>query len=518
MSNEEHFEQSREVWSTADSTYGNEHDHIGQDSHGSLQEQCLVDSQTIVPEHSDASLVLLEDNSDVPPSPTNSTSWVIDNTLSNLLFQIFQSPGEEIAFNYFFKRVCTCIPAHDSTKNPWRNLALVSLSHPVLLHGILSVATAHMHNCGRSNVSVLSSRQSRALHSLQAALNALQESRERHRDIGKSPDKLLLQGGVFSILSATEIALAAVMMQTSSVLMTGAGNVEMHLKCALHFIQDLGYLYHPPDSIFSRTLVNRFAMVDVVHAHLRFRRPLASFDFFMYQENEKLDHGDPAFREMHGCDQRVLCFLAEIAVLSADLLDGRTTHDLVQAKAYTLETEMRIWGHKYDNSMIRGASMSKAATQASFSRPSALSLSGISILDIVCECFYWTAQLLLLRRLFLDPTKSSRVQLVRRHLFQIMDKLEPGCGPDSSLPFPFYMAAREATTLEERNWVRRKHAAMMEVYRDRSREYMMEYTEKIWNNAASAENSSASNDTLSWRTPREQYIRDLDKQSTYFMF
>lgn len=421
-----------------------------------------------------------------------------------------------------FKRVCTCIPAHDSTKNPWRNLALVSLSHPVLLHGILSVATAHMHNCGRSNVSVLSSRQSRALHSLQAALNALQESKDRHSDIGKSPDKLLLQGGVFSILSATEIALASVMMQTSSVLMTGAGNVEMHLKCALHFIKDLGYLCRPPDSIFSRTLVNRFAMLDVVHAHLRFRRPLASFDFFMYQEDEKLDHGDPAFREMHGCDQRVLCFLAEIAVLSADLLDGSTTHDLVQAKAYTLETEMRIWGHKYYNSMIRGASMSKTATQAPSSSPSSqpspMSLSDISILDIVCECFYWTAQLLLLRRLFLDPTKSSRVQLVRRHLFQIMDKLEPGCGPDSSLPFPFYMAAREATTLEERDWVRRKHAAMMEVYRDRSREYMMEYTEKIWNNAASVANSNASDDILSWYTPREQYIRELDKKSTYFMF
>ncbi|VUC29304.1 unnamed protein product [Clonostachys rosea] len=363
-----------------------------------------------------------------------------------------------------------------------------------------------MHNCGRSN----------------AALNALQESRDRHSDTGKSPDKLLLQEGVFSILSATEIALAAVMMQTSSVLMTGAGNVEMHLKCALHFIKDLGYLCRPPDSIFSRTLVNRFAMVDVVHAHLRFRRPLASFDFFMYQENEKLDYGDPAFREMHGCDQRVLCFLAEIAVLSADLLDGSTTHDLVQAKAYTLETEMRIWGHKYYSSMIRGASTSKTTTQVSStspsSQPSPMPLSDISILDVVCECFYWTAQLLLLRRLFLDPTKSSRVQLVRRHLFQIMDKLEPGCGPDSSLPFPFYMAAREATTLEERDWVRRKHAAMMEVYRDRSREYMMEYTEKIWNNAASVRNSSASDDILSWCTPREQYIRELDKQSTYFMF
>lgn len=98
--NEQHFEQSHEVWSTTNSTYGNDHDQINQAAFESLEEQCLVDSRTIVPEHGDASLVLLDDNSNVPSSPTNSTSWVIDNTLSNLLFQIFQSPGEEIAFTY----------------------------------------------------------------------------------------------------------------------------------------------------------------------------------------------------------------------------------------------------------------------------------------------------------------------------------------------------------------------------------------------------------------------------------
>jgi hypothetical protein len=93
-------ELGHEVWPTTDSTYGNEHGLIGQASHESLEEPCFVDSQTIVPEHSDASLVLLDDNLDVPSPPTNSTSWVIDNTLSNLLFQLFQSPGEEIAFTY----------------------------------------------------------------------------------------------------------------------------------------------------------------------------------------------------------------------------------------------------------------------------------------------------------------------------------------------------------------------------------------------------------------------------------
>lgn len=33
-------------------------------------------------------------------SPSNATSWVLDSTLDNLLFQNFQTPGEAIAFTY----------------------------------------------------------------------------------------------------------------------------------------------------------------------------------------------------------------------------------------------------------------------------------------------------------------------------------------------------------------------------------------------------------------------------------
>lgn len=417
------------------------------------------------------------------------------------------------------KRVCTCIPAHDSDQNPWRKLALVALSYPVLLHGILSVATGHMHNYGRSHESLLSSRQSRALESLRSALDALQDSKDGQDSLaGDNSHRLMNGDGVFSVLSAPEIALAAIMMQTSSVLMTGIGNVEVHMKCALHFIRDLGYLYRPASSVFARLLVQRFAMVDVVLAHLRFRRPMAPLDFFLYQKNDEVDHTEPSFREMHGCPQRVLCFLSQISVLSASLVSNDSPPDQIQAKAYTLETEMRVWGHKYYDAMT---CVSDSDSSASFSltpthaRP--ISSDPRVDLDIVCECFYWTAHILLLRRVFLDPTKSTRVQLIRRHLFRLMDRLVPGCGPDSSLPFPFYMTAREAVTLQDRDWVRRKHAAMMESYRDRSREYLMASTERIWESAMTP-SSAGDGDVPLWDTPHERFIREMDRKASYFMF
>lgn len=102
-------------------------------------------------------------------------------------------------------------------------------------------------------------------------------------------------------------------------------------------------------------------------------------------------------------------------------------------------------------------------------------------------------------------------------MFRLMDKLRAGCGPDSSLPFPFYIAAREAVTLEERDWVRRKHRKMLDAYRDRSREYLMISTERIWEKAASTGNAVFP-DLLFWETPYEKFIRDMDRQALYFMF
>ncbi|KUL90335.1 hypothetical protein ZTR_02160 [Talaromyces verruculosus] len=493
------------------STINHFHDNIQQNTTEGLQEQQVETGGDLGNDAYDA----VSENSE---EGVSSSPWVLDNTLSNLMFQMFENPGEEIAFTYYFKRVCSCIPAYDCDPNPYRKLALVALAYPVLLHGILSVSTAHMYNYGRSNESLLSSRQARALNSLQVALNAIQNETDQRRHDGTKSESLLDKVGVYSILSPREIALAAIMMQTSSVLMTGIGNVEIHMSCAWHFIMDLDYFHRPPTSLFARILVYRFAMVDVVLAHLRFRQPLAGPEFYMYQRHEELDQSDPPFRAMQGCPQPVLCFLSRIASFAADIMQPDSSLEQIQTRAYGLESEMRTWGQRYHEAMIQDAQIHTPLPRSSRTDlRSDLPHNSRNDLDIVCECFYWTAHLLLMRRVFLDTTWSTRVQLVRRHMFRLMNKLRAGCGPDSSLPFPFYIAAREAVTLDERDWVRRKHRKMLDAYRDRSREYLMISTERIWEKAASTGNAVFP-DLPFWETPYEKFIRDMDRQALYFMF
>ncbi|KAF9891706.1 hypothetical protein FE257_003718 [Aspergillus nanangensis] len=453
----------------------------------------------------------MSDGANSAPEPLS--PCVIDNTLGNLLFQIFQTPGEESAFAYFFKRASACMPAYDGSQNPYRKLALVSISYPVLLQGILSVSTAHMYNFGLSNDRLLSSRQSRALKSLRLALNDLQVSDNQNEVTKNGSQSPSASNGVFSILSAREIALAAIMMQTSSVLMTGIGDVEVHMKCALHFVQKMGYLHKPAQSIFAKLLVNRFAMVDVVLAHLRFQRPMAPLNFFLYQPNEQLDHEEPSFREVYGCPQPVLCFLARISTLSADLVESSRPQSQIQHDGYILETEMRSWGHGYYDTMIKTSTEPETGAPP----PSSPRWNERTDLDTVCECYYWTALLLLMRRVFMDSTETTRVQIIRRHLFCLMDKLTAGCGPDSSLPFPFYMAAREALTPGEREWVRQKHVAMMEVYGDRSREYLMASTEIIWANATKTRGLGGEDMNIP-KASHERFIRSVDREASYFMF
>lgn len=76
-------------------------------------------------------------------SPTGYKSWVVDNTLNSLLFQIFQSPGEEIAFAYckwwqLFKGFHLA---------PGRKTRLILYCRPQ--------TCLHMHTCFRRNPKLL---------------------------------------------------------------------------------------------------------------------------------------------------------------------------------------------------------------------------------------------------------------------------------------------------------------------------------------------------------------------------
>ncbi|KAF5632417.1 uncharacterized protein FTJAE_7527 [Fusarium tjaetaba] len=448
-----------------------------------------------------------------PPEPTEtshtpehasrssgSSGNITVNALSSLFVEVFQYPNDEATFTYYLRRVSSCTTAYDSDHNPYRRLAMAALSYPVLLHSILAVATAHMEMFGQSNRSILYSRQSEALKSLRTALKYLNLEDNQ----GPDTQKTIEVEGVFAFHSPGEITLAAMMMQTSSVLMMDLSNIGTHMTYALYLIQHLGYMSRPPRSPFLKTLVYRFAMVDVVLAFVQSTRPRAPLDFYMYQDSrDELDQ-EPSFLEMHGCNRRVLSYLAQIANLSAELIESESRKSAVQATGYDLETEMRLWGRNYCSAMT-----SESKQPDPFPRSSGDETNSRADLEVVSECFYWTAHIVLLRRVFLDPTNSTRVQLIRRHMFRLMDGLASGCGPDSSLPFPFYIAACEAMTSADQSWVRKRHTDMLNTYRDRARESLMTSVEGIW---ARAEMSAYS------ETHCDEFRSTVDNEALHFWF
>ncbi|KAM0431813.1 hypothetical protein ACHAPT_005063 [Fusarium lateritium] len=393
------------------------------------------------------------------------------------------------------------IPAYDGPQNPYRKLCLVAVSYPLLLHTILYVSTVSMFNYGRSDSSLIVKHQSQASSLLQ---NAAAFLRAENRDMpGQNP--------ALSVLSLREVTLAAYLMHIVTEVMSGSQTAEAFLQNAYQLMVELGYIESMPESLYARLLVQRFAIIDIVLAFLRRRKPIAPMTFVLYQhDEEEMDNKEPAFRELTGCPQPVLAFLARITHLAHDAAEYQEGNSSHLAEAYQLETEMRIWGQRYPVPFASSVDQEELKSRPADDR---------KYLDILSECFYWTAQLLLARRVFLDPTSSPRVQFLRRHLFTLMDCLPAGCGPDSSLPFPFYMAAREAIVAEDRNWVRRKHAEMMDVYRDRSREIMMGLTEEIWSKADEAASGNIQDGHGSLVVlGNDMYIHVLDTVASHFVF
>jgi hypothetical protein len=92
-----------------------------------------------------------------------------------------------------------------------------------------------------------------------------------------------------------------------------------------------------------------------------------------------------------------------------------------------------------------------------------------------------------------------------------MDQLSTGVGPDSSLPQPFYLAAREAITLEDRAWVRQKHESMTNYYREQQRNLAMQLTQRIWE----IEDQQFRNGMA---LQSDKLIKKLDRDSCLFIF
>ncbi|EXK84276.1 hypothetical protein FOQG_11535 [Fusarium oxysporum f. sp. raphani 54005] len=436
-------------------------------------EQLMLDPTSVerssVLTDADASLEIIESEHEANRSksstgPVFGTTKTFQHSLGPLASSL-PTCTEEIAFNYFMTDASPRIPALDSPGNPFRELCRVSISYPLLLHTFLYVSAANMYNYCRGDLRVMEERRSQALRSLRSMERYLRFSNTREES------SVSIENHAFSVLSLREVTLAAYLIHIASEVMTGSLTTDTHLRNAFKLVVELRYIDKMPEGFYSRFLVQRFAMIDVIMSLLRRRKPLAPEYFILYQQHEEADVCGPSFRELTGCPQPVLSFLARISTLATDV---ELENDVRLAEAYQLETTMRDWGsRKYPMPLnIAARSNSPLSGHGTASQDDHLSTLN--------ACFYWMAHLLLARRVFLDPTASSRVQLYRKHLFALIDRLPPGCGPDSSLPIPFYMAAREAIVPLDREWVRQKHAEMIAIYPDRSRELMMSLTEDIW--------------------------------------
>lgn len=392
--------------------------------------------------------------------------------------------------------VSSNVPALDGPDNPYRQLSFIALSSPVLLETIVCIATEHMLNFGLGNVSIAAQRQQRMLRTIGQNLQLID-----------GPDTRETRGVAAAAVAASSLdhdaLLTAVVLQGVVVAQSEDGVLEPHVRCASFLMDTLDHFRQVPPSALARMAVQRFAMVDVMLAISRQRRPYAPRNFVLHQPDaEKWDRTEPSFHKMTGCPQTLMCFLVRISHLACDVEDRvarLAPIDDILTEGYRLESDLRVWGSQYPGNLHQ--------------------IPDCQPLDILTECFYWTAHLLLARRVFRDSTHSPRVQHLTHTCFGLMDQLSTGCGPDSSLPQPFYLAAREATTPEDRAWVRRKHESMTEYYREQQRNMAMRLTERVWEITDEQQlPESVGERTDATLSRADEQIKAMDQQSCLFIF
>jgi hypothetical protein len=88
-----------------------------------------------------------------------------------------------------------------------------------------------------------------------------------------------------------------------------------------------------------------------------------------------------------------------------------------------------------------------------------------------------------------------------------------GCGPDSSLAFPFYVSSREAVTEEHQTWVRQRNEELKRVYPGRTRDTLMLTLEQIW-----AVTADINTDSCKLRGDVDSVIEGLERSRDFCLF
>jgi len=385
--------------------------------------------------------------------------WILDDITFGVVSPLsFKSPGESIAFVYWFKHLCGFIQAHDGAQNPYRKFSMVALSSPLVLDTIISLATEFMYYLGHMSTELAVKRNALALRSLRKALTTSDPSGGSH----ESHESRCLSGDELSLKQAT---LAAVLLQIANSCFVGWIGVHPHLACAIYLLRDLGYIRSPVTDFIPRLLIQRFAMLDINASLIHHRRPHLPLSCWLYMPNDNLDESEPSFREMTGCPQPILGFLARICNLAADLSENHRDESEILDEAFVLETELRL----YELSHIKTTRNNDSIDTRH--------------LDTLNQCFYWCTHLVLQRRIYRDSVHSARVQKTVSTLIGLMKSMPIGCGPDSSLSLPFHLTTREAIREEDRAWARETNQKMKPIYPNRTRDELMANTEAAWQQA-----------------------------------
>ncbi|OAX81459.1 hypothetical protein ACJ72_04198 [Emergomyces africanus] len=368
----------------------------------------------------------------------------------NIMPFLFPTAEEGIAYEYFLRSVAMIIPACDSTQNGYRQLATLALSSPVLMDTIISISTTYMHLRGCAPMFLALQRQSRALAALRDSLGSLSGSAVRAYSNSLKRD-----------------VLATILLQITFEMASGGSGAKTHLTYAWSLFRELGYHRRKPFCSIDTVLVQRMTWIDTISSVFWQRRPLLprSFWFFNYNQVSSDDVSQPTVQETTGCPQWVISFLARISHLCADYNEGLPSFPLI-TQARELEIDLNISARNYF---------------VHHTAPSYTDLpSRQKHLDIVGQCFYWSAILLLQRRIFRDSRHSARVQLGLTALIDLMESLPIGCGPDSALSLPLYLAASEAIELDHRARIKNKSHQLTTEYPSKTREALALEYEIIW--------------------------------------
>lgn len=180
---------------------------------------------------------------------------------------------------------------------------------------------------------------------------------------------------------------------------------------------------------------------------------------------------------MMGCSHAIMKIWGRIAHLSHqvsstpdDWLDRTNT-------VYELESELRSMYCALSSSGVSTSPIAGETPQQELSETQPSSSEHSRTLE---WCFYWTTQLLIIRRLYGESSQSRPAQHAVSVSLRLLKSLPLDSSVNSAVSLPFFLTAREILCQDDRDWIRERHEQMKGVYPNPARSAMMALTEDLW--------------------------------------